>query len=295
MTDDSEHAKHFSYEEETKEVKPESDRYDLGHPDRGVALIVCNESFSNNVPRAGAHHDVEYFKKIFQKLGFKDIRDKYDLTADDMLDWFTAVSQEDHSQRDCLAVAITSHGEKYTQVDPKRCNVSIDRDTILGSQGAVYTEELVEMFTDKKCPSLAHKPRLFLLQACRGINLDDGVELQRDLDEVDALPILVPEYTVSPAPCFKDFCVVYATPPGFFAFRRPSEGSWFVKAFWDVVERVDPSHVDFLHLVTQVIHQVAYTFQSSADDPRIDAKKQSGCIHSMLTKDIFFTPKPEAH
>ncbi|XP_046568765.1 caspase-7-like [Haliotis rubra] len=151
------------------------------------------------------------------------------------------------------------------------------------------------MFSDRNCPSLARKPRLFLLQACRGINLDDGVELMRDFDEVDALPILVPEYTVSPVPCFKDFCIVYATPPGCFAFRRPSEGSWFVKAFWDVVEKVDLSRVDFLRLATQVIHQVAFSFQSSADDPRIDAKKQSGCIYSMLTKDVYFTPKQDAN
>ncbi|XP_071105117.1 caspase-3-like [Haliotis cracherodii] len=326
MADDSQEPKFYSYQEEKKEPVPESNQYDLGHPDRGVALIVCNQTFVNNKPRVGAHHDVEYFKKTFQKLGFQDIRDKYNMTADGMLDWFAAVSQEDHSERDCLAVAITSHGEKYTQVDPRRYNVSVERDTILGSQGAVYTEELVGMFSDQNCPSLAGKPRLFLLQACRGINLDDGVDLSRDLDVVDAVQILEPEYTVSPTPCFKDFCIVYATPPdmsvlqlclslnpstpstpcfkdfcivyatppGFFAFRRPSEGSWFVKAFWDVVERVDPSRVDFLRLVTLVIHQVAFSFQSSAVDPRIDGKKQSGCIYSMLTKDIYFTPKQEA-
>ncbi|XP_046376835.2 caspase-3-like isoform X4 [Haliotis rufescens] len=294
MADDSEEPKFYSYQEEEKEPVPESNQYDLGHPDRGVALIVCNEIFVNNKPRAGAHLDVEYFKKTFQKLGFQDIRDKYNMTADGMLDWFAAVSREDHSERDCLAVAITSHGEKYTQVDPRRYNVSVERDIILGSQGAVYTEELVGMFSDQNCPSLIGKPRLFLLQACRGINLDDGVDLSRDLDVVDAVQILEPEYTVSPTPCFKDFCIVYATPPGFFAFRRPSEGSWFVKAFWDIVEKVDPSRVDFLRLVTLVIHQVAFSFQSSAVDPRIDGKKQSGCIYSMLTKDIYFTPKQEA-
>ncbi|XP_067672898.1 caspase-3-like isoform X1 [Haliotis asinina] len=266
------------------------DQYNFGHSQRGVALIVCNENFQHMQSRAGADLDAESFYKIFRKLGFEDIRTKYDMTDVEMRHWFTAVSQEDHSQCDCLAVAITSHGEKYSQVDPKRYNVLIDRDTILGSQGAVYTEELVEMFSDRNCPSLTGKPRIFLLQACRGERLDQGVTVTDDMDVVDALT--EPEYTISPAPCFKDFCVVYATPPGFYAFRRPTSGSWFVTGLRDVIENTDLKKYNFLQLMTKVINRVAREFESHSPQRAIDGKKQSGCIYSMLTKDVYFSPKP---
>ncbi|XP_046376838.1 caspase-7-like isoform X3 [Haliotis rufescens] len=200
------------------------------------------------------------------------------------------VSQEDHSECDCLAVAITSHGEKYTQVDPRRYNVSVERDIILGSQGAVYTEELVEKFSDDNCPSLRGKPRIFLLQACRGVMLDPGVTVTEDMDVVDAMT--EPEYTISPAPCFKDFCIVYATPPGFYAFRRPTTGSWFVTGLRDVIENADLTKHNLLQLMTKVINHVARQFESHSPQLDIDGKKQSGCIYSMLTKDVYFSPKP---
>ncbi|XP_046376829.2 caspase-3-like isoform X2 [Haliotis rufescens] len=271
------------------------ERYSFDHKRRGVALIVCNDKFQGQAPRQGSEHDVKHFEKTFIKFGFspQDIRIRYNMNAGDMLDWFLAVSMEDHSDADCLMVAISSHGDEYRYTDPERSNVTKREDVIHTTDKVIFTRDLVDIFRDKHCPSLKDKPKIFLLQACRGTKLDDGVEIQEeDMDVVDAMT--EPEYTISPPPCFKDFCIVYATPPGHYAFRRPSEGSWFVKAFWDVVERVDPSRVDFLRLVTLVIHQVAFSFQSSAVDPRIDGKKQSGCIYSMLTKDIYFTPKQEA-
>ncbi|XP_067672896.1 caspase-3-like isoform X2 [Haliotis asinina] len=270
------------------------DEYKFDHKRRGVALIVCNSKFKGHPSRQGSEHDVKHFERTFLKLGFspQDIRIRYNMNSGDMLDWFLGVSMEDHSDADCLMVAVSSHGDEYQYVDPERPNVTKREDLILTTDKAIFTRDLVDIFRDEHCPSLKGKPKIFLLQACRGTKLDDGVEIvEEHIDVVDALT--EPVYTVTPPPCFKDFCIVYATPPGHFAFRRPSEGSWFVKAFWDVVERVDPSRVDFLRLVTQVIYQVAFSFQSSAVDPRIDAKKQSGCIYSMLTKDIYFTPKPE--
>ncbi|XP_071106975.1 caspase-3-like [Haliotis cracherodii] len=276
-------------DEEEKEMD-RTDQYDFGHSQRGVALIVCNEKFQHVQPRVGADLDAESFYKTFRKLGFEDIRTKYNMTDTDMRDWFTAVSQEDHSERDCLAVAITSHGEKYTQVDPRRYNVSVERDTILGSQGAVYTEELVEKFSDDNCPSLRGKPRIFFLQACRGVMLDPGVTVTEDMDVVDAMT--EPEYIISPAPCFKDFCIVYATPPGFYAFRRPTTGSWFVTGLRDVIENADLTKHNLLQLMTKVINHVARQFESHSPQLDIDGKKQSGCIYSMLIKDVYFSPKP---
>ena len=59
------------------------------------------------------------------------------------------------------------------------------------------------------------------VQSCRGGQLDPGQEVKvihspddwSPEDEVDG-PVRVPEVIVSPAPCFKDFLIMCATPPG---------------------------------------------------------------------------------
>jgi len=54
------------------------------------------------------------------------------------------------------------------------------------------------------------------------------------------------------------------------------------------------SQLDFLSLLTRVSREVAYEFESKTPStPHRDRKKQVPSIISMLTKDIYFTPKQE--
>lgn len=58
----------------------------------------------------------------------------------------------DHTNNDCLAVAVMSHGSTYGRIRAR------DKD---------YTaNELVEFFSGENCPSLAGKPKLFFIQVC---------------------------------------------------------------------------------------------------------------------------------
>jgi len=53
--------------------------------------------------------------------------------------------------------------------------------------------------------------------------------------------------------------------------------------------------LDFLSLLTRVNHKVAYEFESFTTDPAnayMSGKKQVPSIVSMLTKDLYLTPKP---
>ena len=62
---------------------------------------------------------------------------------------FLLVSQEDHSNVDCLMCIILSYG---------------DQGIIYGSDRPVYTENILTWFGGKVCPSLAGKPKLFIFQ-----------------------------------------------------------------------------------------------------------------------------------
>lgn len=59
---------------------------------------------------------------------------------------------------------------------------------------------------------------LYITQACRGSTLDSGVNLKVMVDEVDACQAETVE--VTPCPLYKDFLVMYATPPGKKTFRK---------------------------------------------------------------------------
>ena len=55
------------------------------------------------------------------------------------------------------------------------------------------------------------------LQACRGKEVDAGVQVLHMADEVDGVKTMEP-YVVCPSPLFKDFMIVYSTPPGLFLY-----------------------------------------------------------------------------
>ncbi|XP_041364823.1 caspase-3-like [Gigantopelta aegis] len=270
------------------------DEYDFSFQTRGVALIVNNQRFEEHDPqlptRAGSRHDTENLKLIFQKLGFEDIRIKIDLTAREMTDWLESVAEEDHTYHDCLACALLSHGnETFTRLTDR---VSQRHDVISGTDDDITTNHLIQIFNDANCPTLAGKPRFFIMQACRGEQLDDAVEVAVDeVDEVDGM-MVEPAYTTTPVPCFKDSIVVCASAPGYASVRQPRGGSVFIRNLSDVILNYDVTQLELQKLLTRVRQQVAVGFESkSSRDPSRHMKKQMPCVYSMLTKDVYFRNK----
>jgi len=66
-----------------------------------------------------------------------------------------------------------------------------------------------EPFIDENCLSLKGKPRLFFVQACRGRNVMNAVELQYNRTETDAEP-----HTTSIPNIPEHFYVAFATQEG---------------------------------------------------------------------------------
>ena len=99
----------------------------------------------------------------------------------------------DHSNYDCILVAILSHGEMG----------------FLCSKDSSYKlDTLTNYFTADRCPSLAGKPKLFFIQACQGDKLDSGVTL-RNTTETDSSGSM--SYTI---PVHADYLIAYSTIPG---------------------------------------------------------------------------------
>ncbi|XP_005099862.1 caspase-3 [Aplysia californica] len=150
-----------------------SDNYNFSHERRGVAIIIVNHNFSGQRSRDGSQQDFRRLQELFTSLDF-EIRTFRDVTRNELLQLIHNVSREDHSDCDCLVVAISSHGN--SRMEATQSGYQIE-DTISTRDGQVETRLIMEKFRDRNCPSLIGKPKLFFIQACRGSRLDDGMEL----------------------------------------------------------------------------------------------------------------------
>jgi hypothetical protein len=69
-----------------------------------------------------------------------------------MLNQFFLVAKKDHSDADCLAVIVMTHGERDGHLVPRDSSVFYNVDM------------LWKPFTADNCPTLAGKPKLFFIQ-----------------------------------------------------------------------------------------------------------------------------------
>ncbi|KAI0241409.1 Caspase-3 [Lamellibrachia satsuma] len=155
-----------------------------------------------------------------------------------------------------------------------------DSGLVYGTDGIIQLDNLINPFKGRQCPTLTGKPKVFIIQACRGNQLDHGVEVDDDIGEQKIYRI----------PEAADFLYAYSTAPGYFSWRNSNKGSWFIQALCKVFQK-DLGERDILTLLTEVNFIVAYEFQSNASRPDMNRKKQIPSIVSMLTKQLYLPPK----
>ena len=161
------------------------------------------------------------------------------------------VAQTDHSSHDCLLVTVLTHGEM----------------NILYAKDYPYNSELIwTSFNPDKVPSLAGKPKIFLIQACQGRELDHGTVLVKTSQtQVDS----VPNYDRR-VPADPDFLIVNSTFPGHFSWRNKINGTWFVQTLCKVFQQF-AKQKDLLAMMIHVSREVAnvttYLFLKGGNKP----------------------------
>lgn len=179
------------------------------------------------------------------------------------------MAKEDHSDADCLAVIVLTHGERDGSLVPRDSSVFYNVDM------------LWKPFTADKCPSLAGKPKLFFIQACRGKKLDPGIKMkQRRHIEFDSSPPLCK------IPTHADFLFAHSTMEGFYSFRNPDKGTWFIQSLCKELNSTD----NLLQILTRATRRVTQ-LESESNKQQFHEQKQVPSITSMLTRDLHFHPK----
>lgn len=244
--------------------------YNMKHKHRGMAIIFNHEHFDIHSlkSRTGTNVDSDNLAKVLKGLGFS-VTVLSNLRAEDVNKYVRQTADMDHSDNDCLVVAVLSHGEM---------GMLYAKDTHYKPENLWY------YFTADKCPTLAGKPKLFFIQACQGDKLDGGITLSRtETDGSSSASYKIPTHA--------DFLIVFSTVPGYYSWRNTTRGSWFMQALCEEL-RYSGAERDILTLLTFVCQKVALDFESNTPDmPTMHQQKQVPCITSMLTRLLVFGKK----
>ncbi|XP_012674341.2 caspase-3-like isoform X1 [Clupea harengus] len=240
--------------------------YSREHKHIGRCLIINNETFDGqpHLQRCGTEEDGNKLRVTFKVLGFS-VRMEKDLTVADMRRVLREESEEDHSEMSCFVCVLLSHGEQGL---------------LMGADGAhISIRSLASTLTSHNCRTLQGKPKLFFIQACRGQQMDSGVEA----DSVE--PEELEEFAgVSEVP-EEDFLCCHSTSSGYFSWRNQVLGSAFISSLCDVLAR--HRRQEITKILTRVSCHVARSFHSKTGQKDSHGKKQMPCIISRLTREFY--------
>nr|XP_015805662.2 caspase-2 isoform X2 [Nothobranchius furzeri] len=141
--------------------------YSMTSSPRGLALIISNVTFDSRTAvdldrRKGGEVDEEVLRKVFTELDYIASVHR-DLTAQEMRECMEAFCRKpEHRTLSSCVVCLLSHGVEGA---------------VYGTDGQLLQLDWVfEAFDNARCPLLQNKPKMFFIQACRGEELDCGVE-----------------------------------------------------------------------------------------------------------------------
>ncbi|NXD95774.1 CASP8 protein, partial [Chaetorhynchus papuensis] len=236
--------------------------YKMKNNPHGYCLILNNYIFKNpSYNREGTVQDGEAVKRVFKWLQFETV-EYMDLEGKKIKDTLKEYSKKDHRNMDCFVCFILSHGEK---------------DKIKGVDDVcVNIEDLVSCFTGTNCPSLAGKPKVFIIQACQGSLNHPSVTVEPDSCghlEVDATPL-------TSIPDKADILIGMATVEDYLSFRSRRTGSIYIQSLCEKMELLCPLGVDFAAILTEVNNEVA--------GRELEGCKQMPKITSTLLKRLIF-------
>uniref|UniRef100_A0A673KUX5 Caspase family p20 domain-containing protein n=1 Tax=Sinocyclocheilus rhinocerous TaxID=307959 RepID=A0A673KUX5_9TELE len=137
--------------------------------------------------------------------------------------------------KDCFVGVISSHGEEGV---------------VFGADGRAV--KLAEIYSYFGGPSMADKSKLFLIQACRGHELDGGAKVEADSSFSEEEDV-----TNTSVPHSRTFIRVL----GYAAFMHPL-GSVLIQTLCDLLEKEGGPELEIQRLLTRLNYQVAYNFES---------------------------------
>ncbi|XP_074539235.1 caspase-2 isoform X2 [Halichoeres trimaculatus] len=272
--------------------------YRMKSSPRGYALVISNVTFNPHTapdldPRKGGEVDDEVLRKVFTELDYV-VTVHRDLSAQGMRTCIENFSrQPDHQTVDSCVVCLLSHGVEGA---------------IYGTDGQLLQLDWVfGTFDNAHCPLLQNKPKMFFIQACRGEEMDCGVE------QIDG-----PVRTCSPSceqhdagregqgdagsrqrgdhgrtriklPQRSDMICGFASLKGTAAMRNTKRGSWFIQEI-NTAFRQQARDTHVADILVQVNSRIKER-EGYAPGTAHHRCKEMSEFTSSLCKDLYLFPK----
>ncbi|XP_074509429.1 caspase-2 isoform X3 [Sebastes fasciatus] len=272
--------------------------YRMKSSPRGFALVISNVTFDPCAapdldPRKGGEVDDEVLRKVFTELDYV-VTVHRDLTAQGMRTCIENFCRRtDHRTGDSSVVCLLSHGVEGA---------------IYGTDGQLLPLDWVfESFDNARCPLLQNKPKMFFIQACRGEEMDCGVE------QIDG-----PARTCSPGceqrdagreeqgdansrhggdmgrpriklPQRSDMICGFASLKGTAAMRNTKRGSWFIQEL-NTMLRLHSRDTHLADIMVQVNRRIKER-EGYAPGTAHHRCKEMSEFTSSLCKDLYLFPK----
>ncbi|XP_041929968.1 caspase a-like [Alosa sapidissima] len=181
-----------------------------------LALIINNVKFDcKGMLRRGADKDEERMETLLKGLGYEVVKHR-DLSGEEMDKAMKEFSKrKEHAESDSTFVVIMSHGK---------------RDTILGVHWNKDTPDVFSIdnvysyLNTQGCPGLCNKPKVILIQACRGG--EEGCVWMSDGIQDDSTGIESDDHRAHKE---KDFISLLSCTPDTKSYRHVENGTFFVQ------------------------------------------------------------------
>ncbi|XP_066578752.1 caspase-14 [Amia ocellicauda] len=217
----------------------EGDVYDINGT-RDV-FVLCQK-----VDRPGAKRDLQIVNDLMEKRYSFNLKIKEDLDGKEIVPEIRTFRDGLSKDVKCCFVVLMAHG---TMKDGKALIVGVDKNL-------VPLSEIFSLFNNHNCPQLQGKPKVFIIQACRGSNRDSSV-MQADDEAMETAYEEDSPFKFS-LPIISDTLAVYPTLPGYKALRHPFNGSPLILNMEKVFKQFDDRY-HVLDLFTKVnrilVHQ----------------------------------------
>ncbi|XP_039631145.1 caspase-14-like isoform X2 [Polypterus senegalus] len=229
-------------------------KYDLQPMRRGLVLCVTDG-------REGSEEDLKNISKIFTKKRINFVK-VINPRGEEILPKIKTFRDEINNAREdtsCSFVVLMSHG---------------NQDVIKGVDNMEEKlQNLFTLFNNEQCPKLQNKPKVFIIQACRGSVKDKGTPYIDDDTDFEK------ENIVRMLPTTSDTLVVYASMPGYVAIRNPVLGSRLITEMTTIFETFSDQH-HIVDLFTMVNERLVHNYN------RKDLKSTM-VLESTLTRSLY--------
>ena len=198
-------------------------KYNLSEKPRGVGLIIVNYFQDQRLPRKGAEVEKKNLIELFTLMGL-EIIEHVELSSEAMVNVLIKLAKEPRLKTDSmLAVAISSHGNEEGLL-------GVNHDTEkFGGKDHVSPTQIKTIFNGANCPFLARKPKLLILNGCRG-------DAKEELIEDDY--ISTKNFPEQRATTWSDFFTIHSCELGATSKRSTKGGSFFINEFLKTYQEV---------------------------------------------------------